>query len=391
MIVRSRFHRLDPSRAIFISGTIDQDLLSRVAPEILRLQSASRDPITLYIDSPGGSVSVMETLLRLLNLSDQDAADPCHIITAVATRAASAAADLLSSGDYAVAYPGSTILYHGVRTQDSGPLTLERTSAWGWFLRLSNDRYAMTLARKIEERFSFRFITNRHEFDDIRTGNAQPWMSDLECFIKFVEGKLSDEAKKVWARARDRHARYESIFATIIKKTKRDVGKMTRAQREGASIKAIVDFEIRTNRTDPSWSFRLGGLQNLADDFYLLTSHLSASGHERLKKWSTRFGKLVLPKDEVAEIEAIADGREREERLVEKVEPILEPLWSFFIGLCHALQDGENELTGRDAYWMGLVDEVVGESLLSVRTLVEFRPDPLPDPEQSVIASADNP
>src|SRR5436190_3222731 len=153
----------------------------------------------------------MEEILRLLKLSDQDSSDSCHIITAVATRAASAAADLLSSGDYAVAYPGSTILYHGVRTHDATPLTVERTSTLGWFLRLSNDRYAMTLARKVEDRFSFRFITSRHEFDGIRAANAKPTMSDLNCFIRFVDDKLSDEAKKVWAKARDRHARYEEI------------------------------------------------------------------------------------------------------------------------------------------------------------------------------------
>ena len=88
----------------------------------------------------------------------------------------------------------------------------------------------------------------------------------------------------------------------------------------------------------------------------------------------------MLPKAEADELNAIQDEKTRTEKLVEKVEPILEPVWSFFIALCHALQDGENELTGRDAYWLGLVDEVVGESLMSLRTIMEFRPDP-PGPQ----------
>ena len=46
----------------------------------------------------------MEALLLLLRLSNQDSSGPCRIITAVTSRAASAAADLLSSGDYALAY-----------------------------------------------------------------------------------------------------------------------------------------------------------------------------------------------------------------------------------------------------------------------------------------------
>jgi hypothetical protein len=49
---------------------------------------------------------------------------------------------------------------------------------------------------------------------------------------------------------------------------------------------------------------------------------------------------------------------------------------SFFVALCHALQEGENELTAIDAYWLGLVDEVVGENLWTIRIMEEFTPDP---------------
>src|ERR1019366_9937986 len=47
--------------------------------------------------------------------------------------------------------------------------------------KLSNDYYAMTLARKIEDRFSFRYVTVRSEFDAFRTQRSTPSMSDLEC------------------------------------------------------------------------------------------------------------------------------------------------------------------------------------------------------------------
>jgi hypothetical protein len=38
-------------------------------------------------------------------------------------------------------------------------------------------------------------------------------------------------------------------------------------------------------------------------------------------------------------------------------------------------------MTAYDAYWLGLVDEVVGAKLLSWRTFVEFKPDPQPQPQ----------
>ena len=31
---------------------------------------------------------------------------------------------------------------------------------------------------------------------------------------------------------------------------------------------------------------------------------------------------------------------------------------SFFVALCHALYEGENELTAMDAVWLGLVDTI---------------------------------
>jgi ATP-dependent protease ClpP protease subunit len=194
--------RLNPQRAIYVTGVIDDSLVSRLTPQILRLQSVNRSPISVYIDSPGGSVSSMETILRLLNLTDQDSSGPCNLITAVTTRAASAAADLLSSGDYALAFPDSSILYHGLRTFEKNPLTFEATSMLANTLRASNDYYAMTLARKIEDRFSFRYVTVRSEFDAFRTQRSSPSMSDLDCFVNIISTKLSVGARKYGLRQR---------------------------------------------------------------------------------------------------------------------------------------------------------------------------------------------
>src|SRR5262245_46284729 len=102
---------------------MNQDLIDRLTPGIISLQSQSREPITVYIDSRGGSTESAEVLLRLLRARNQDNADSCRLITVVTSLAASAAADFLSSGDYALAYPGSTVLYHGTRTPLDVPLT----------------------------------------------------------------------------------------------------------------------------------------------------------------------------------------------------------------------------------------------------------------------------
>lgn len=378
MIVPHPYYRLNPSRAVHISGQISRDLLSRITPQILKLQANSREPITVYIDSPGGHVGNMETILRTLKLSDQDSSDPCHITTAVTIRAASAAADLLSSGDYAVAYPHSAILYHGIRTQETNPLMVESASVLSTLLRRSNDLYAIELARKIDDRFSFRFVFVRDQFDAIRKKHGNQQLSDLECFIEFIEEKLSAQTKKVWQRAKSRHSRYRELFDTVQKKAKGDLEKMSAAQLQAASLKAIVEYELKANRHDPSWSFTGGGIERLTDDFFLLNEYIGGFSGERLQRWSTEWGKYVVPPEVVSEINAITDEEERTKKMAEKIAPFVAPLTSFFAAMCHALQEGENELTAEDAYWLGLVDEVVGrDDLLCLRHFEEEKPDPV--------------
>jgi ATP-dependent protease ClpP protease subunit len=378
LIVPNKYYRPNPTRAIHVTGVINRELLSRLTPQILKLQHLSRDPITVYIDSPGGNVGNMEAILHLLRLADQDASPACHLITVVTTSAASAAADLLSSGDYALAFPNSSVLYHGLRRQEDGALTMERTSMLANVLRRSNDIYAMQLARKIEDRFSFRFVSCMSEFNDVRAQHPGTNMSDVDCFIEVLEGKLSFQAKEVWQKVRNRHGRYEDLFSNVFRNSRRKPGPVASfARLEGDVIKGLVDFEVKRNKRDPNWQFRGAGLSQLADDFFLFNEYLSSYNDERLMNWCTSFGKYILPADDIAEIDAISDADEQNKKILEKVRPLLQPLWSFFVALCHALQEGENELTAHDAYWLGLIDEVVGDSnIMSVRSMAEYRPDP---------------
>ena len=78
------------------------------------------------------------------------------------------------------------------------------------------------------------------------------------------------------------------------------------------------------------------------------------------------------------EIESTSDEEMKAEQFTEKAGPVLQPIWSYFVALCHTLQRGENDyLTASDAYWMGLIDEVIGdEDLKPIRHIYEDEPDP---------------
>jgi len=319
----------------------------------------------------------MESILRLLRMTDQDGHGACRIITAVTNRAASAAADLLSSGDYAIAFPSSSILYHGIRRFEQDPLTLESTASLASLLRFGNDYYAMELARKTADRFSFMYVWTRPEFAAVRANAADANLSDLDCFVIAMKEKLSDKAKAVWEKAAARNKMYESLFSTLLRRVKRKIDSATKAEIEADAIRAIVSFELQRNKHNPNWRFSTVGIGQVAEDFFILQEYMNSYDSDHLRTWCKLWGRWLLGQRRVEEIEALPDDEQKQQAFVDDSRPLLQPIWSFFVALCHALQEGENEFTPTDAYWFGLVDEVMGRSdMAPVRSVAEYRDDP---------------
>jgi ATP-dependent Clp protease protease subunit len=371
LIIPNPDYRLNPRRAIYVTGELNDDLVAQLTPRILHLQSESRDPICVYINSPGGYPRSAEALLNLLRLSNQDIAESCRIITAVTVQAASAAADLLASGDYAIAFPKSTILHHGLRQLSGAPSTLESTGRLNEALRISNSMYAMQLAKRSEERFTFRFYNVRNEFASVREKDGNPNLSDYDCFVRVIREKLSPDAKKIFEKVVKRAERYKALINSVAEGAGLAEAE-TPTQIQAAIIKAIIDFEVSAANSADAQDFLFGGMRRLAEDFYLLNEYVRNT-NEKLDEWCRTLGRLFLSPEQEVEIDGITDMEERSNRLVEINKPILQPMLSFFIALCHALQEGENELTATDAYWLGLVDEVVGDDdLWNLRLLYEF-------------------
>ena len=66
-------YRENFERSLFLTGKITQEAAHALSPRIKELRAASGDPITLYIDSPGGSSAVAEGIRFLTKAPDQDA------------------------------------------------------------------------------------------------------------------------------------------------------------------------------------------------------------------------------------------------------------------------------------------------------------------------------
>jgi len=85
---------IDCRRPIFISGELNDALVRYLTPQIIALRNSSNAPITVFIDSPGGSVESTKVIYELLKTPNQ-MGEICWVNTVVTGRAGSAAADLL--------------------------------------------------------------------------------------------------------------------------------------------------------------------------------------------------------------------------------------------------------------------------------------------------------
>ena len=102
------YSRLLKERIIFISGEIDDNLANSVIAELLYLDSLSSEDISIYINSPGGSVSAGLAIYDTMNFVNSDVSTICMGI------AASMAAFLLSSGKKGKRFilPNADVMIH---------------------------------------------------------------------------------------------------------------------------------------------------------------------------------------------------------------------------------------------------------------------------------------
>lgn len=102
------YSRLLKDRIIFIGGEIDDDLANAVISELLFLDSQSNDEISIYINSPGGSITAGMAIYDTMNFVKSP------ISTICVGMAASMASVLLACGDKGKRYilPNSEVMIH---------------------------------------------------------------------------------------------------------------------------------------------------------------------------------------------------------------------------------------------------------------------------------------
>lgn len=102
------FSRLLKDRIILLSGEIDDNLANIVVSELLYLDSLGHDDISLYINSPGGSITSGMAIMDTMNFIKSDVSTICIGM------AASMGAFLLSCGEKGKRYilPNAEVMIH---------------------------------------------------------------------------------------------------------------------------------------------------------------------------------------------------------------------------------------------------------------------------------------
>jgi ATP-dependent protease ClpP protease subunit len=401
------------NRCIYVDTVINDEFVRSATARIFSLRQESNLPITVAINSPGGSLAAVETLLGLITGPNQDNVT-CQAITVSVHHAYSAAANLLASGHYAVALPHSEILFHDVRyggMQDVTPAVARIAASQ---LQDANEEFALKLANRVFRRLVWNYIDLRDKFDEINLKFptvyakystaiavcADPTSTanvDISSFATALFARVTRQSESLIEKAMEQLNRWglmtgiaKSIPAYRTKGTKSPGlldGSRHLFQLMGKAIdykddssvweKIEPDFKIfltliseNAAKEKPLTRLTFSDILESATEDFKLIGSINDPKHFR-----TATTQLLRHKHIFFSPKALADLDSGDEILREtalrEAMPTAKLFCHFCVLLCRELFNGEHIITPHDAQVLGLIDEVAGGGLIESKR--EFR------------------
>ena len=140
------YYRDEEDRIFWLNDTVEtcaEDLIKmiiRCNKEDKGKPVEDRKPIKIFIDSPGGEVAFMWTIINMINISKT------KVITINYCTAFSAAAEILAAGHERLAFPGSHVMLHNGSCAYGGQAD-QVESQKKYFDKLSKKTVAQLLAK----------------------------------------------------------------------------------------------------------------------------------------------------------------------------------------------------------------------------------------------------
>lgn len=390
-------------RAIFVDDLINDAMVQKLAPQILRFRQQSRAPITVAVDSLGGSVASLEALLGLLQGPDQQHSG-ANFIAVVTHRACSAAADLVAFSDYSVAYPHSQILFHDVRFSALDDVTSQKAQLTARELGEASERFSHKLADRIVRRMMWNYIDRQSQF--IR--DCEKYPKTCAMFKKQLEPHLDQTGTKlnflgfavslfaglsrendqlIWV-VLDRLGRWieferlESVVPTHRVKGSRKPGlldgidylygqfrrQMVNSEHDTfhlgsaavSDLKLFMSICARRLAEDKSGNANFARLlDTIGQDFFMIKSMTNPKHVKTILQLMLEREHMFFTDDLLAKLKG-ANSEEDRTKILTQVFPAARLFWYFVVLVCRALFDGEHWLSPKDAQLLGIVDEITG-------------------------------
>jgi ATP-dependent protease ClpP protease subunit len=388
------------NRAIHVNDEINENLILRLTPEILKLRQESDDPITVAINSPGGSLASLESLIGLLQGPTQFY-KLGTIVTVVTNRAYSAAANLLSLADYSVALRHSKIIFHDVRFSGINDVTPSKALWAAKSLQDENDHYALKLANHIIKRLiwvyldlSTQFEKNNAEHQIIHNHYKKDFPSlshsqqgakeiDLASFATTLYSKLSTsnqhtinsvmERLKKWASLNKLNDSYPMFRA---KKSRRP-GLLDGVRQLSKDIGAYKSLDHNVQESIKLMiTLMTHGAKNNTTQFTNILDEATRSFNliqlmNDIKHRKTAFRLMLTNKPVFFDVDLDNLDESSKKGAILEALPHAGIFWLFCVSLCRELFEGDHVLTPEDCQLLGLVDEVAGGGPVESRR--EFR------------------
>ena len=127
-------------------------------------------------------------------------------------------------------------------------------------------------------------------------------------------------------------------------------------------LNAIIADRIEN---EEEWKPSLEDFSRLEQEFHELRAVADGLFQDEVLEQLLRFDRLFIsPQDRLFCARYGESGTPKQkakaDEIIEGAYAKIEPLWSFTVGLRGLLNRGENPLGARDAWWLGLIDEIIG-------------------------------
>lgn len=363
--------RPNQSRSVEVFGEFNDDLACRLATQVSKLKADSNDPITVYINSLGGGIRELEIIDGILR-SPSIGGEPCPYVTVAVGNAASAAANLLAFGFYAYAYEHSLIYFHGARRIDIPEAAAEDATQLANELQRRNLKISRKLAISVIARLAYTYTSLLSDFKKIKVQKVPQEFESLVRYFKFVGKNLSPRARHLATSTYKQMEAARELSEKILPVVVPKLGKRINPAADDAKVLiGVIKHELKINK-GKSWLLDERGVSQIVTDYLLLRDYNLGEHTVMVRKVLDHFGVGFLTDKEFKKYESLkGDGKKTLELLSQCAAPHLLPLWYFAVSLCRQLMRGEHQLTPPDAYYLGLVDEVIGTKLIGRRLVTE--------------------